>query len=94
MPALLTSPPKVSPFSAERTSRAALMHRSFISDVEQQRREIDAEFLSQSVRISLLANAAKDSEASVQQHLRGAPSDAGRDTGDDDGFHARLPCVE
>ena len=80
-------------FAVQRRAHVAggRKHRGLVGDVEQQRREIGAELALEPVGIGLLADAAEDAKAAVEQQFGGGPADAGGRAGDDDGFHDWLP---
>ena len=61
--------------------------RSLVGDVEQERREVRAEFTLQTVGIGLFANTAEDAIAAPDQKFRNGPANAGGRTGDDDRSH-------
>src|SRR5581483_2367869 len=59
-----------------------------VGDVEQQRREVRAEFPLERLALLGLAHAAEHAPAAAAEFGRAAVADAGRNTGDDDCLHA------
>ena len=69
-------------------------HRSLIGNVEHQRREVGAELTPEAVGVGLLAHAAEDAKAAVEQQLRAGPADAGGRAGNDDRSHVGTGSCE